>query len=325
MAEIAGNLISVYFEQRQQRHKLEAETAAPYGQPKKPLTPRPTRSVPLFRQPVPATLQRTGPLKCPSDNIKADYCTASLVGFCSGVDILCVRWYLQIKLNLRNLVEMMAERGPVVAHATVMRWVQRYAPEFEERGARFARSVGRSWRVDEKYVKIRGEWCYLYRAGDRAGGTIDFRLSAKGAVTAVTAFYRKVNKSQPRAPLMITQVGCAACHRAVRELKADGSLPADTKVRASKYLNNLIERSHRAVRQRITAMLGLKSFGNARIAGAGIPMRSHSRGTVRIGAARTFKGEPRWHSWERGAWCVKSPPKIKESVSSRRLFAPAPS
>jgi hypothetical protein len=144
VAEIAGNLISVYFEQRQQRHKLEAETAASYGQPKKPLTPRPTRSLPLFQQLVPATLQRTGPLQCPSDNIPADYCTASLAGFCSGVDILCVRWYLQIKLNLRNLVEMMAERGPAVAHATVMRWVQRYAPEFEERGARFTRSVGRS-------------------------------------------------------------------------------------------------------------------------------------------------------------------------------------
>jgi transposase-like protein len=228
--------------------------------------------------------------------------TASVAGFCSGVDILCVRWYLQIKLNLRNLVEMMAERGPAVAHAKVMRRVQRYAPEFEERGARFARSVGRSWRVDEKYVKIRGEWCYLYRAGDRAGGTIDFRLSAKGAVAAATAFFRKVNKSQPLAPLMITQDGCAASHRAVRELKAEGSLLADTKVHASKYLNNL-ELSHRAVRQRIAAMLGLKSFGNARIAVAGIePMRSHSRGTVRIGAARTFKGEPRWHGW--GTRCV---------------------
>jgi hypothetical protein len=89
VAEIAGTLISVYFEQRQQRHKLEAETAASYGQPKKPLTPRPARSVPRFRQLIPATLQRPepGPLQCPSDNIKADYCTASLAGFCSGVSI----------------------------------------------------------------------------------------------------------------------------------------------------------------------------------------------------------------------------------------------
>lgn len=275
---IAGTLISVYFEQRQQRR---AETAASYGQPKKPLTPRPARSVPRFRQLIPATLQRPepGPLQCPSDNIKADYCTASLAGFCSGVDILCVRWYLQIKLNSRDLVEMMAERGPAGARATIMRGVQRYAPEFEERRARFARSVGRSWRVDETYAKIRGEWCYPYRAGDRARGTIDFRLSAKRAVAAATAFFRRANKRQPRAPLMITQDGCAVSHRAVRELKADGALPADTRLRASKYLNNLIERSHRAVRQRIAAMLGLKSFGR----------------------------------------------KIQESVSSRRLFAPAPS
>jgi transposase-like protein len=63
------------------------------------------------------------------------------------VIILCVRWYLRFKLSLRDLVEMMAERGLSMAHTTIMRWVQRYAPEFEKRWRRFARAVGRSWRV----------------------------------------------------------------------------------------------------------------------------------------------------------------------------------
>jgi transposase-like protein len=69
------------------------------------------------------------------------------------VIILCVRWYLRFKLSLRDLVEMMAERGLSMAHTTIMRWVQRYAPEFEKRWRRFARAVGRSWRVDETYVE----------------------------------------------------------------------------------------------------------------------------------------------------------------------------
>jgi transposase-like protein len=72
-----------------------------------------------------------------------------------------MRRYLRFKPNVRGLVEMMAERGLSIAHTTIMGWVQRYAPEFEKRWRRFAGAVGRSWRVDETYVKIRGKWCYL--------------------------------------------------------------------------------------------------------------------------------------------------------------------
>src|SRR3984893_30993 len=176
------------------------------------------------------------------------------------VIILCVRWYLRFKLSLRDLVEMMAERSLSRAHTTIMRWVQRYAPEFEKRWRRFARAVGPSWRVDETYVKIRGEWRYLYRAVDRAGRTVDFRLSPRRDVAAAKAFFRKAIKSQQRCPRTITLDGYAASHRAVRELKADGSLPANTKLRSSKYLNNLIEQDHRGVKQRIAVMLGFKEF-----------------------------------------------------------------
>jgi putative transposase len=91
------------------------------------------------------------------------------------VILLCVRWYLRFNLSLRDLAEMMAERGISLAHTTIMRWVQHYTPEFEKRWHRYALAVGRSWRVDETYVKIRGVWHYLIvlwtgRAGQSISG-----------------------------------------------------------------------------------------------------------------------------------------------------------
>jgi transposase-like protein len=110
--------------------------------------------------------------------------------------ILCVRRYCRFKLSYRDLVEMMVERGLHVAHTTIMRLVQRYVPEFEKRWARYARKAGRSWRIDETCVKVLGRWAYLYRAVDRDGDTVDFRLSPKRDVAAAKAFLRKALRTQ---------------------------------------------------------------------------------------------------------------------------------
>ena len=186
--------------------------------------------------------------------------------------VLCVRWYLRFKLSFRDLVEMMAERGLSLAHTTIMRWVQRYVPEFERRWNRFARQSGRSWRVDETYIKIRGVWTYLYRAVDREGRTVDFRLSSRRDVAAAKAFFRKALKTQGRPPRVITLDGYAASHRAVRELPDENEVWKDTKLRSSKYLNNMIEQDHRGIKARIGPMLGFKRFRRAKITIAGIEL-----------------------------------------------------
>jgi transposase-like protein len=151
--------------------------------------------------------------------------------------------------------------------------------EFVKRWNRFGRSCGRSWRVDETYLKVRGNWVYLYRAVDKAGQTIDFRLSRTRDVAAAKAFFKKAIQHQGRPPQTITLDGYAASHRAVRELRYEGLLPRRLKLRSSKYLNNLIEQDHRGIKSRTRPMLGFKSFLSAANVIAGIELlhRIHKR------------------------------------------------
>ncbi|MCB8883794.1 IS6 family transposase [Acidisoma cellulosilytica] len=191
---------------------------------------------------------------------------------CFRIIILCIRWYLRFKLSFRDLVEMMAERGLSMAHTTIMRWVRRYTPECERRWQRFAIPAGQSWKVDATYIKVRGEWVYLYRAVDRSGQTLDFRLSRRRDVAAAKAFFSKAIKRQGSAPRTTTLDGYAASHRAVHEMKEDGLLAAGTKLRSSKYLNNLIEQNHRGMKARTGPTLGFERFKTASITLAGIEL-----------------------------------------------------
>jgi transposase-like protein len=191
--------------------------------------------------------------------------------FDQEIVVLCVRWYLSYKLSYRDLVAMMNERGIDLAHTTILRWVQHYTPEFEKRWNRSGRSVGGSWRCDETYIKVKGEWMYLYRAVDKAGKTVDFYLSRKRNVNAAKAFLRKAMRAQ-RIPTKITLDAYAASHRAVADLKDTSELPRRVLVRSCKYLNNVVEQDHRRVKQRLRPMLGLKSFRTAAVVIGGIEL-----------------------------------------------------
>ena len=157
--------------------------------------------------------------------------------------ILCVRWYVSYKLSYRDLVEMMAERGVALAHTTVLRWVQRFMPEFEKRWMRFARPVGKSWRVDETYILVGGQWRYLYRAVDKRGRTVDFRLSEHRDIEAAKAFFRKAILTSG-APMKVTLDGHHPSHRALFELRREARVWRRVKVRTCPYLNNIVGQDH---------------------------------------------------------------------------------
>lgn len=170
----------------------------------------------------------------------------------------------------------MAERGVDVSHTTILRWVQRYIPEFEKRWQRYARPVGTSWRVDETYVRAKGRWAYLYRAVDKQGLTVDFLLSEKRDVAAAKRFFSGAIR-QHGAPQSVTLDGYPATHAAIAELKKAGVLRPETQVWRSKYLNNLVEQDHRRVKQRLYPMLGFKSFRNAAVTIGGIKLAQKFR------------------------------------------------
>ena len=102
-----------------------------------------------------------------------------------------IRWYVAYPISYRQLEEMMKERGVAVDHSTLNRWVIKYAPEIEKQFRRRKRPVGKSWRMDETYIRVKGKWKYLYRAVDSEGQTIDFLLTPHRDKAAAAAFLHK--------------------------------------------------------------------------------------------------------------------------------------
>ena len=183
------------------------------------------------------------------------------------VMLVRVRWYAAYPLSFRNIEEMMAERGVVVDHSTLHRWSMKMLPLLAAAFRRRKRPVGRSWRMDETYVKIGGQWKYLYRAVDRDGDTVDFLLRVKRDHAAARAFFERAIDLHG-VPEKITIDKSGANTAAIVSIQADSGLPIE--MRQSKYLNNIVEQDHRAVKRITRPMLGFKTFSCARILIAGI-------------------------------------------------------
>ncbi len=198
--------------------------------------------------------------------------------FDQSVILLCVRWYLVYNLSLRDLEEMMAERGVVVDHSTVNRWVKRFSPMLAERFNPRKRAVSGRWNMDETCIKVRGRWMYLYRAVDSVGNTVEFLLSEQRDLLAAKRFMRKALSRHGRPERIVidssqtNREAIIACDGESRLRDRSATRLKPIRIRRSQYLNNRIEQDHRRIKRRIRPMMGFKAFISAEATLAGIEM-----------------------------------------------------
>lgn len=185
--------------------------------------------------------------------------------FPDDVIVQALRWYLRYSLSYRDLKELLAERGVIVDHTTIWRWVNRYGPELDERMRPHLLPTGVQWRVDETYIRVGGQWVYQYRAVDALGATVDFFLSPTRDVHAAKLFLRKAMTSARReAPEQIVVDGNPTYPIALRALQREGILPSSCRCRCSHKDNNLIEQDHRAIQSRADAKQHFRELTAAR-------------------------------------------------------------
>ena len=162
---------------------------------------------------------------------------------------------------VRDVEELFTERGLEADHTTIWRWVQRYSPELEQRLRRHLKPTTKSWRVDETYVRVKGRWCYLYRAIDSRGATIDFVLSALRDAAAARRLFRKAltDPSHPQPRVMNTDQA-RLYGAAIPAVKTEGTLRRHCRHRPVRYVNNILEQDHRAIKRRVKAKQGFREF-----------------------------------------------------------------
>lgn len=180
------------------------------------------------------------------------------------VIVTCVRWYLRFCLSLRDLEELMAERGLAVDHTTIWRWAQAYGPEVNRRLHGEVKRKSSTWHMDETFVRIAGKWKYLFRAVDAHGQTVDFYLSDTRDREAAKLFLKRaLANSDNRPPHVFARDGLRSYPAAIRELQAEGHVGRHCRQRTRRYGNNRIESDHRHVKRRLRAMQGPRTGATA--------------------------------------------------------------
>ena len=189
--------------------------------------------------------------------------------FPQAIILTGVRWYVAYPLSTRHVEELLRERGVHVDHSTINRWVIKYSPQLEAAFHRRKRPVWVSWRMDETYIRVKGEWRYLYRAVDKYGETVDFLLTENRDPEAALRFLKQAIHRHG-VPETITIDGSDANEAAIKRYNQEHGTAIE--IRQVKYLNNIVEQDHRAVKRVTRPMLGFKSFGTAQGTLAGIEL-----------------------------------------------------
>ena len=187
------------------------------------------------------------------------------VHYPKSVILYAVYFYVRYAVSYRDLEEIMAERGVDVDHATLNRWVVKFSTDLAAEAQKRKLQTANSWRMDETYVQVKGQWAYLYRAVDRDGRTLDFMLSAKRDKAAARRFFKRAistNGMPDRVAIDKSGANLAGLQavNVIRKFAGSGRL---IRIIQSKYLNNMVEQDHRFIKRITRPTLGFKAFHSA--------------------------------------------------------------
>ena len=208
--------------------------------------------------------------------------------FPKSIILQAVYFKLRFSLSYRDVEELMEIRGVKVDHATIQRWVFKFTPILDKEFRKRKKRVGMSWRMDETYIKVKGEWRYLYRAVDKQGNTVDFLLTKRRQRMSAQSFLIKAieNNGKPQV-INIDKSGSNSSAIRVYNKRALAT-KSRIRIRKCKYLNNIVEQDHRFIKWRIQQGLGFKEFESARRTLSGIEVVRMIKKNQLIGQDKTM-------------------------------------